>query len=353
MAKQSNIGIQKVIVHTINHSLDNPELTDLASILTSDVREFLEDNIALNIEHKRARKARFADDKNEVAKIYDEIISNPNTFEDCSRAIAKLLFASMKNGKGNIKPGDLVVCLYQDQQSGLQNLALLKMEPENGYFIEKVTVNNKTRAVFKQVRDIFPTKELQKCAFILPRNLRKKMKYDLIVLDQQTARYGIRRPVASFFQTGFLNCRTDLNSSEQTYLFINLSKAWIDEFEGTIPVKDAERFKQRITVAADSNVVDVASFAQEVLSEVSDQEAYISYMQEKGLESLTFVPDPEEVKKWTEYSCFVGDNDLEIRILTSAIGKDLTLEWEEDKKKGVTNVKIKTLKWDPIIKRSR
>jgi hypothetical protein len=354
MEIQSKISVQRVIVHSVDRSQTEADLTDLESQPTKEVREFLEKNITLNSEHKRARKAQFVGGENEIAKIYDDMVSNPANFEDCSKDIARLLHTAMKRGKGSIRPGDLVVCLYMDNKSGLQNLALLKMEPENGFFIQKVEENKKTRVVFNLVRDIFPTKELQKCAFIVPGKLRKKLKYDLIVLDQQTARFGSRRPVASFFQTGFLSCKTDLNSKEQTSLFINQSRNWIEQNKVAIPSGDVERFIQQVNVIADANEVDVDAFAEAVLSNPSDQDAYIDHLKENGLENLKFTPDPKELENWTGYSWFSGDDALEVRIRTDAIGKDRTLYAAKDPNDpNVTVVTIRTINWDPILKRGR
>lgn len=282
--------------------------------------------------------------------IFDQIIDNPDAFENCSRDIARLLFAAMKNGKGNIKPGDLVVCLYHDNKTGLQNLALLKMEPENGYRIEKVKDNQKTRVVFTQVPNIFPTKELQKCAFIIPKNLRRKSKFDLVVLDQQTARFGSRRSVASFFQTGFLNCKTDLNSSEQTDLFITQSRDWINQHKATIPSEDIQRFVQQVNLIADLSSVDVIRFAEAVLSKEPDQEDYIDYMKERGLENLTFRPDPKVLQNWTEYIWFSGDNGLEIRVRSNAVGGK---KFQIAKDGNETVVTIRTINWNLSLKRGR
>lgn len=348
------IAIHKMIVHKVDHK-NNPQpiLSDLESPITEEAGSFLRQHIASNREHKRARKATFLNPPNQMSILCDNILTTPDTFVDCSKDIARLLFQAMVQGRGNIVPGDLVVCLYSENGDDTRHLALLKMEPQDGFRGRRENVNGQIRVVLERVPEVLPTSELQKCAFILPANLRQERRHDLIVLDQQTARYGIRRPVASFFQAGFLHCRTGLHPKEQTRLFIYQSQAWIDQRKEELPAEDVERFKHRTTEVVEGNVVDVTTFAQEVLPDPVIQDEYLGFIQEKGLESLTFEPDPQEREKWTGYTWFRGDDGLEIRIRSEAVGRGQTLNWERDPATNSVTVSIRTTSWEEFLKRSR
>ena len=348
------ITIRKMIVHKVDHKHHRePILSDLESPITDEAGSFLRQHITSNREHKRARKATFINPPNQISTLCDNILANPNNFADCSKDIARHLFQAMVDGRGNIVPGDLVVCLYTENGIETQHLALLKMEPRDGFVGKRETINGQTRVVLERVPEILPTSELQKCAFILPVDIRQERRYDLIVLDQQTARYGIRRPVASFFQAGFLHCRTGLNPKEQTRLFIYQSQAWIDQHKDELPDQDVERFKHRTTEVVEANVVDVTTFAQELLPDPAIQDEYLGFIQDKGLESLTFEPDPQEREKWSGYTWFRGDDDLEIRIRSEAVGDGGIINWRHDQATNTYIVTIRTTNWEEFLKRSR
>jgi hypothetical protein len=348
------ITIHKIIVHKVDHKLNRePILSDLESPLTDEVRSFLRQHIISNREHNRAHKATFINMPNPISILCDEILVNSNSFVDRSKDIANLLFRAMFDGRGNIVPGDLVICTYTENGIETQHLALLKMEPEDGFVGKRENVNGRIRVILERVPEVLPTKELQKCAFILPANLRQERGYDLIILDQQTARFGIRRPVASFFQSGFLQCKTGLHPKEQTHIFIYQSQAWLKQKKDELAADDIERFKQRTTEIVQSNVVDVTTFAQETLADPEMQNEYLVYMQDKGLEGLTFVPDPQEREKWTGYIWFRGDDDLEIRIRTNAVGEGRTLFTRKDEATNTYIVTIRTTVWEDFRKRNR
>lgn len=348
------ITIQKMIVHKVDHKTSrHPILSDLESPITEEAGSFLRQHIASNREHKRARKATFINPPNQISTLCDNLLGNPNTFVDRSKDIARHLFQAMINGRGNIDPGDLVVCLYTENGIEPNHLAFLKMEPEDGFVGIREKVGNKTRVVLERIAEVLPVKELQKCAFILPGNLRQEKRYDLIVLDQQTVRFGIRRPVASFFQSGFLQCKTGLRPEEQTRLFIYQSHAWLNLNKDELPPEDVERFKQRTTEIVQTNMVDVTAFAQETITDPAIQDEYISYVQGKGLEDLTFAPDPQERDKWTNYKYYRGDDDLEVRIRPGAVGEGRTLSFIKDEATNTYTVTIRTTVWEDFNKRSR
>jgi len=348
------ITIRKMIVHKVDHKHNRvPILSDLESPITEEVGSFIRQHIISAREHKRARKATFINAPNQISTLCDAILTNNNAFVERSKDIANQLFQAMVSGRGNIDPGDLVVCIYSENGIDTQYLALLKMEPEDGFVGKREKVGNMTRVVLERVADVLPIKELQKCAFILPVNLRQERRYDLIILDQQTGRFGIRRPVASFFQSGFLQCRTGLHPKEQTRLFIYQSQAWLNQRKDDLPPEDVERFKQRTTEIIQTNVVDVTAFAQETISDPAIQDEYISYVQGKGLEDLTFEPDPQERDKWMNYLYFRGDDDLEVRIRPGAVGEGLTLFARRDEATNTYTVTIRTTVWEEFRKRSR
>lgn len=360
MNETEQVIIDKMIIHKVDHrNYDSPQLADLESPISEEVSSFLRQHIAGSLEHKFTRTAVFDNPVNTdfiFQDACDALLNNPEQFVSQSQSISNHLFKTILGDK-RISPSDLVICTFMQGDLSSKWLAILKMDPKDGFVGERETTNGLIRYVLRRVPDVLPTGELQKCAFILPNNLRASRKYDLTVLDQQAARYGARRMVASFFIKDYLQCKVGLNKKDKTEVFVYGSHQWINQLEDNWMEEDVERFKQRITTSIQDNVVDLTDFAQAVISEPDDQEDYLQFMRDKeGLEELTFEPDPEARRRLAKYTWFEGDNGLQIRIETDAIGSNKTLDPGEPGKRDSTGLKIITIKttnWKPKPKRGR
>ncbi len=234
------ITLQRVIIHKVDHiNYDKAQLSDMESPISEEVGSFLRKHILNNREHRFTRSAVFQEVPTGNAYLRtmcDFIVADTDQFIDRSREIALHLFGSIENSrnKKNISPGDLVVCTFNEENSPkLTWVALLKMDPEDGFVGERVEVNGKVQITLKRVKDVIPTGELQKCAFVLPHELRNENLH-LKVLDQQAARYGIRRLVASFFLHDFLQCKVLINPSDQTRIFLYGSLGLVKRKRGSL-----------------------------------------------------------------------------------------------------------------------
>jgi hypothetical protein len=206
----------------------------------------------------------------------DALLSDPERFVTQSREIAKHLFNSLDK---RTSPGDLVTCTFsEDDSDNPLWLALLKMDPSDGFVGERQKVDGKWQVILRRVPNVLPSGELQKCAFVLPVALREQRKYDLIVLDQQTARYGIRRLVASFFSNTFLQCKVNLNREDKTIIFVTGSRNWLSQRESEWPEADIRQFHTQLNTTLQNQTIDAAAFANAVIPKSEDQEDYLDYM---------------------------------------------------------------------------
>jgi hypothetical protein len=219
MTSTRQLQIRKTIIHRIDHrNYDTPLLSDKDSPIPEEVARLLMHWISSNREHRHARTARFVEplnDMGQMSELCNDILTMPDSFVPRSKEIATRLFQIMSGNK-RISPGDLVICTFvegDDQDS--EWLALLKVDTEDGFVGEREQTDGRVRVVLRRVPGILPVGELQKCAFILPPNLRLERGYDLVVLDQQAVRYGIKSPVASFFVRDFLQCEVGSEEPEK------------------------------------------------------------------------------------------------------------------------------------------
>jgi hypothetical protein len=287
-------------------------------------------------------------------------LADTDHFVAQSQQIANHLFATVD---GRMSESDLLICSFVDNGNSQQSAdndnparwaAILKMEPADGFVGEREEEDGLVRYVLRRVPDVLPTGELQKSALVASLTTREQLEYDLKVLDQQAARHGGHRLVASFFIKDFLKCKVGLNRKDKTKTFIVGSYEWVAQKETTWPEEDVERFKRRTISAARDNVVDLPEFAETVISDAEEQEEYLEYLIEReGLEELEFSPDPEERRRLTKYAYYEGDNGLQIRIESDAVGPDKTMQVGERDETGMRTITIRTATWRKLPKRGR
>lgn len=343
-AGNKQIQIHRMIIHKIDHkNFDEPQYADLESPLTPEAQQFLIDHIARNQEHKYARSALFLERYEGNFSLRDcceDLVANPDAFVNHSRAIAKHLFLSVDK---RVSTGDLVVCLFADEPNEPWSIALLKMDEKDGFVGERDDIGGQKRYILKRVGNVLPNGYLQKCAFILPIQKRTDRQH-LIVLDQQTARFGSKRIAASFFTSQFLQCNVGLNSREKTEAFVWASYDWIDGKKKIWPEEQVERLETRISTALQAQLIDIDDIARNNIANPDEQVEYMRVLREKlqvdGFNELVFQPDASVLTQ-TEYTVIEGDNDLRIQVRSDSVGDKKTLLVTKD---DATNTYVITIR---------
>jgi nucleoid-associated protein YejK len=353
MDTEDQVQIHRVIVHKVDHKqFDEPQLSDLESTIDDAVASFLRQHIVKSRAHKYARTAVFEGEEGFCA-LCDALLDDGTQFVPQSRAIATHLFETVKNDQ-RISASDLVVCTYSEAGETVQRLALLKMDPEDGFVGRQEWIGGQVRFVFDSASEVLPTGNLQKCAFVLPRALREGAGYHLRVLDQQATRYGGYRLVASFFVSDFLQCKVGLKPQDHTRTFVTVSHEWLNRVKATSPEAwpeaDVGRFVRQLRAALVGEEIDVEAFAQSAIRGTDAQEAYVAYLVERGQEELAFAPDPAERERLTKYTWFEGDHGLQVRIESSAVGPGKTLQVRHDGATNTYTITIRTHTWREQLK---
>jgi len=361
MSDPDKITLHDLIIHKVDHfNFTEARLSDLTSPISEAVDIYLRKQIVLNREHEFSRSGVFKpleekastkqlrDDQppetTSMKQLCDDLLTSDGKFVEQSQKIANHLFASIDNDQ-RIHAGDLVLCTFSEVK-GDRWLALLKMDPQDSFIAVEANVGKQRRLILKQVRDVMPIGELQKCAFILPESLRKKR--DLIVLDQQQGGYGSRRMVASFFSEKFLQCKVGFNEREMTETFITASYDWIDSKKLGWTEKLRQGFKDSLKTALKERTVRVVRFAEEVIKDPAEQQEYIEKLRSESLD-LTFKRDKVTADK-PPIVQYVGDNNLRVRINRDEIGPGRMLQARKDKATQLWTITIKTAKWKEVGK---
>ena len=351
---ESWVFVRQVIAHVVDHQdADQAVLSDLETPLTESLALYLERHIVAGREHKHTRQARFqaaaGAKRPPMRDILHQVLKDPaRELVPGSGKTAKRLFDAMA-GDRRISPGDLVVCTFRTYHSPDLWLALLKMDPTGGFVSRLQRVGELRQVVFEPVQDVLPTGELQKCAFVLPPGLSKGLGHDLTVLDQQLARYGARRQMASFFTEDFLQCDVGLNREDKTNAFVYGSREFaLDKEEWT--KEQVEEFHRAVDSHVQGPEVDVERVARQFVPK-KDQDSYVNFLKEqKQLTDLVFKPDDKRAKRLTRYVWFEGVHGLKVRIDPRHIGPRRTLYHKYNARTGKHEITIRTITWKKSVR---
>jgi hypothetical protein len=342
-----------MIVHKVDHKkYDQPQLADFESPLTAEVESFLRGHITTNRQHKFSRSGRFVEHPVAAPSFQgmsEIMLADPTQFVAQSRQMASRLFDVVKDDQ-RISTSDLVICSFMEGEPPRRWLALFKMDPEDGFVSERELVPGGVRYILRRVPDVLPAVELQKCAFILPQTRAEELGYDLRVLDQQAARYGASRLVASFFIKNYLECEVNLNARDRTLTFVNESSRWIDRQEGIWEKDEIDRFKRLAFEFLEADTLDVTAFSNSAIAQPDDQDDYLEWVVERGLDELAFEPDLEIRVKYTEYIWFLGDYGLKVRISPEGIEDGGILTIDRDEHLNLYRITINTIRWDRVAR---
>lgn len=344
----NQISIKKIIIHKIDHiKSDKPLLADIESPLNPDVEWFLEEHIRENYLNSYIREANFVVNptgKRVLKNLCKDILDHPGQFVAKSREIASHLFEVVE-GDNRISPSDLAVCLLEDRSVSQYRLALFKLDAHDSFVDRQVRVKGKLMIELRKVVDVLPTGGVQKCAFVLPEDLKENRGYNLKVLDLQQPRGGGSPAVASFFSKDFLQCKVVLPPPAQQDIFVRANSEYIDKKKGEWDIEEIENFEKHVLEALESDELDIDSFAEETIQDDEEQNEYKEFIESKKHfpKMLNFASDSliRGVPKLT----FTGVNGLRVEINADAVGDGKTLSYSKDENLMIWNVKINTVTW--------
>lgn len=353
------IVLHELIIHKVDHkNYEAPVLADLPSTVSDEVSSFIRKHIDRNRGHKYTSTARYrdgVDNTDSVKGLGDDILNNDSQFVKNTRRIAELLFAAQK--KGNTSPGELVFCMFSDTlQENERWLAIMKMDPEDGFVGREEKIGDQIRIVLERVKDVLPTGELQKCAFVMPISSRIKADCDLLVLDQQRQNSGGTRQVASYFLREFLGAERDLNSRDLTYGFLRHVNQWSEDkyYEENWNYEQVEQFKQSaIDAIRGQRLFDIPAFANQVLDNEEEENQFLQTLtlelsKSGRVTNLVFQPNQEVEQRLTKVRRFKGDHGLEVKFKVSPNVPDDFIKVEEDPSTNTQVITIRTAKWEQV-----
>jgi len=317
-----SITLSSVILHRMDHTKELLSLSYELTEVDPVVQITLCDQILRNRGSGRAQQHKFdANEASVVDSAFAAILEKPDdrtVFIDQSQHIALRLYESMK---GNVTPGDLLICLFRDG-SEAPWLALLKIPPMKGYAQNSVG-SEETHDLQIKLNEatILTSGALQKCAFIAPPDLRTEHR-DLIVLDRQIGKHGDENSVALFFVKVFLQCVVLPTPRQITFAFERGVKKFVRDNLNALGQDAANAIIAAIAGEVAKLRVDIDEFAASQIPPGVLREMFPDALLANGLPVRVFEPEMAAPSPPPPSSIFTGDNGLTLEIQKSAVAAE-------------------------------
>jgi len=181
-----------------------------------------------------------------------------------SQLLAGKLFEQMSKRAQQITPGDFVVTIFRFAGAPEQQIALLKLDPDDQRLIREYRIVGERLTVrISLAQNLLPeSKRLQKCALLRPAG---DTDFEVTLLDTQA---GPRSDgVAAFFYRGFLHTTLAPSARRRTRLFLSCTETWLAQRAAAFTPARILAFYGARREALRGEVVNLAAFAQIALDE--------------------------------------------------------------------------------------
>ncbi len=262
------VAIERLILHHLAHRADRCDLVGELATLDESGMRFFAGHLASAAE-RADWHARFrADDDTVPSRLLALLGETDQQFIEASRALAQRLYGYMRNGSGNIVPGDFVVIAYRLGAEPTRHVALLKMDPDQQRLTRAFTGQGAHRRVAISLADnLLPeAKSLQKCALISRADADQS--FSVRLLDTQA---GPRSDgVAAFFYRDFLAASLNASSRRQTRLFLSETNTWLMQRGAEFEPRELLAFYAARRAALAGEVVRLREFSAAALPTRAD-----------------------------------------------------------------------------------
>jgi len=255
--------VERLILHSLNNATGKILLVNEIAELDERSNAYFADQIASAL--RRADwQARFEPDDDEIPQLCHRLLAGADDFVVSSQLLAGKLFEQMSKRAQQITPGDFVVTIFRFAGAPEQQIALLKLDPDDQRLIREYRIVGERLTVrISLAQNLLPeSKRLQKCALLRPAG---DTDFEVTLLDTQA---GPRSDgVAAFFYRGFLHTTLAPSARRRTRLFLSCTETWLAQRAAAFTPARILAFYGARREALRGEVVNLAAFAQAALDE--------------------------------------------------------------------------------------
>lgn len=253
------VRVERLILHALDNHRGTLRLVDEPVLLSDEIAAFF----AAHIEAAALRAdwhARFAAPDGVVSTLCRRLFDDPEDFVAASRELARRLYDQMR--PRTIAPGDFLVVVYRSGDAPLQQIALLKLDPDTRLARDFTRASGRTRVTIAAAGNLLPdTSRLQKCALLTVSAAGAG--FDITLLDTQA---GPRADgIAAFFYRGFLGAELAPSPRRRTREFLRACDIWLAAVRSHLAPADLIAFYQARRAALAAAELDLAAFTAAAL----------------------------------------------------------------------------------------
>jgi 37-kD nucleoid-associated bacterial protein len=262
-----DITIERLILHHLDNRAGELILVEAELALDAPIRALFTSYIAQALENADWQ-ARFLRDARDLPEGQEEptlpdlcarLLREPESFVAVSQALARRLYAQMRQRPNAINPGDLVVALYRLAGASSSCIALFKLDPD-ARLVRNFSVEHGRRlARIALAENLMPetVRQKQKCALITP--IADGTDFSVMLLDTLA---NIRSEgVAVYFYRGFLATRILPSARRRTRLFLRATDDWLADHAATLSPQALLTFYAARRAALAGESIDLPAFA--------------------------------------------------------------------------------------------
>ncbi|HST89525.1 MAG TPA: nucleoid-associated protein [Ktedonobacterales bacterium] len=253
------VRVERLILHALDNHQGTLRLVDEPVLLNDEIAAFFTAHIEAAAQ-RADWHARFTTPDGVVPALCRRLCDGPDDFVAASRELARRLYDQMR--PRTIAPGDFLVVVYRSGDAPLQQIALLKLDPDTRLAREFTRVGGRMRVTIAAAGNLLPdTARLQKCALLtVPA---AGAGFDITLLDTQA---GPRADgIAAFFYRGFLGAELAPSPRRRTREFLRACDLWLSSTRSRLTPADLIAFYQARRAALAAAELDLAAFTAAAL----------------------------------------------------------------------------------------
>ncbi|SKC84740.1 nucleoid-associated protein [Maledivibacter halophilus] len=318
----SNIIVDRLIVHVLDISVGTPVLANLEYNLDSNIKEYIENHILKIFKDIDLKKVYFKNDDNNIKKNCLVLKNKKEDFVDVSKDIASMIYFFI-NQNPDIPSADLVCTLFE--KDGCEYFGILKFNYKESYihFIQEDDGGRDVRIIKQKTALPTTSQKIDECIIINMNDLSILLKEKKYEIDGEKQLYLSKK---------ILQSTEVLSDKEKVDIINKASKKVVKKYCNDDVTKMAEIRNAMAKSFEDSSTINIEEIGDKVFTgNLEIQKIYAEEIEKQGLKEKSVTVNENVEKRINKKQRLVTDDGIEIKLPTSYMTR-------KDKVEFVTNI---------------
>ncbi len=314
----SNILVEKLIVHILDGAVGSPVLSDFNYEMDSDMYEYIEKHIFRIFKDIDLKKVYFTNDENLFNKTCLKLKHGQEDFIPVTKNIVSRIYEFM-NKNPEIPSADLICTLFKKDNS--KYLGILKLNYKESYihYIEENQDGREIRIVNQKTALPLATQKIDECILV-------NMEDFSILLKEK--KYEIDGEKRFYLSKDILESTEALSDKEKIDIINKASKKVVKKYCNDDVTKIAEIKNAIAESVEDSMTIDIEEVGDKVFKGNTEmQQIYNEEIEKRGLKEKTLSVNENVEKKVMKKQRLVTGEGIEIKLPASFLSRKDKVEF--------------------------